>query len=401
MKTMKTIAIFLTSTFLFASCSIFKTIKLIKQGEIEQKQFKVQIPFENRAGLIVLKVKINEIEHDFLFDTGAPTVLSENLFKKLNLKVKSDQKTTDSQGNTSQLGFVEVDKISIGKINFLNIGAAVTDLNQTPEMSCMKIDGILGANLMRKGIWQIDYDKQIITITNSKDSLLIPENANIIKFSPDLAGIPLTEVNYNGTIDKNVTIDLGSNGDFSSSIKVFNKFNNKYVPIYRFGAKASGAFGSSSAIDTTIYAIIPEIKLGDIALSNQIVEFQKNAKTIGTEFFKNYRVIINWFDNELIMVKNKDYNYSTLKSYGISPIFKENKIFVGSIYMNSSASDQGIKLGDQILEMDGKNFRNCNNDCWCDEIIEGYNVKESQPMSVIILRDNQELKFQLKFNKLL
>ena len=98
---MKTIAIFLTSTFLFASCSIFKTIKLIKQGEIEQKQFKVQIPFENRAGLIVLKVKINEIEHDFLFDTGAPTVLSEKLFKKLNLKVKAVQKTTDSQVTSS------------------------------------------------------------------------------------------------------------------------------------------------------------------------------------------------------------------------------------------------------------------------------------------------------------
>ena len=92
---------FLTSTFLFANCNIFKTIKLIKQGEIEQKQFKVQIPFENRAGLIVLKVKINEIEHDFLFDTGAPTVLSEKLFKKLNLKVKAVQKTTDSQVTSS------------------------------------------------------------------------------------------------------------------------------------------------------------------------------------------------------------------------------------------------------------------------------------------------------------
>jgi hypothetical protein len=398
---MKTIAIFLTSTILFASCSIIKTIRLIKEGKIEQKQFKVEIPFSYKAGLIVLKVKINNIDCDFLLDTGAPTVLSKDLVKKLSMKIKTTQKIKDSQGNTSEMGFVEVEKISFGTVNFINIGAAVTDLDQTPEMSCLKIDGVLGANLMRKGIWQIDYDKQIITITNSKDSLLIPENANKIKFSPDILGSPLTEVNYNGVIDKNVIIDLGSNGDFGSSIKVFNKFNNKYLPVYRIGASGSGAFGSADIKDTTIYAIIPDIKIGDIALANQVVSFQRHSKIIGTEFFKNYRVIIDWFDNELIMIKNKDYNYSTLGSYGISPIFKENKLFVGSIYMNSSASEQGIKLGDQILEMNGKDFKNCNNDCWCDHIFGDDEVIENQTLSIIILRDNKELKFQLKFKKLL
>ena len=398
---MKTIAIFLTSTILFASCSIIKTIRLIKEGKIEQKQFKVEIPFSYKAGLIVLKVKINNIDCDFLLDTGAPTVLSKDLVKKLSMKIKTTQKIKDSQGNTSEMGFVEVEKISFGTVNFINIGAAVSDLDQTPEMSCLKIDGVLGANLMRKGIWQIDYDKQIITITNSKDSLLIPENANKIKFSPDILGSPLTEVNYNGVIDKNVIIDLGSNGDFGSSIKVFNKFNNKYLPVYRIGASGSGAFGSANIKDTTIYAIIPDIKIGDIALTNQVVSFQRHSKIIGTEFFKNYRVIIDWFDNELIMIKNKDYNYSTLGSYGISPIYKENKLFVGSIYMNSSASEQGIKLGDQILEMNGKDFKNCNNDCWCDHIFGDDEVIENQTLSIIILRDNKELKFQLKFKKLL
>ena len=194
---------------------------------------------------------------------------------------------------------------------------------------------------------------------------------------------------------------MGSNGDFGSSINVFNKFNNKYLPVYRIGASGSGAFGSANIKDTTIYAIIPDIKIGDIALANQVVSFQRHSKIIGTEFFKNYRVIIDWFDNELIMIKNKDYNYSTLGSYGISPIYKENKLFVGSIYMNSSASEQGIKLGDQILEMNGKDFKNCNNDCWCDHIFGDDEVIENQTLSIIILRDNKELKFQLKFKKLL
>jgi C-terminal processing protease CtpA/Prc len=69
--------------------------------------------------------------------------------------------------------------------------------------------------------------------------------------------------------------------------------------------------------------------------------------------------------------------------------------------MNSSASEQGIKLGDQILEMNGKDFKNCNNDCWCDHIFGDDEVIENQTLSIIILRDNKELKFQLKFKKLL
>ncbi|HEY1040840.1 MAG TPA: retropepsin-like aspartic protease, partial [Bacteroidia bacterium] len=195
----------------------------MKRGEVEQKQFKVEVPFEMRLGVIVIKVNINGIDRDFIVDTGAPNVISKELSEELKLTAVTNRKTGDSQGNSSSLSYVEIKKITIGGINFLNTGAAVGDLKQSTEVGCLRVDGFIGANLMRKAIWQFDYTKQLITITSSMDSLEVPANADKINFYSRITGTPLADIEYNGVMDKGVTIDLGSNGDFSSSKRVFDK----------------------------------------------------------------------------------------------------------------------------------------------------------------------------------
>ncbi len=41
---------------LFTSCKIIKTIKILKKGTVVQKNYKEEITFKSRAGLIVVKV---------------------------------------------------------------------------------------------------------------------------------------------------------------------------------------------------------------------------------------------------------------------------------------------------------------------------------------------------------
>ena len=207
---------------LLTSCSTIKTVKLMKSGEVEQEVFNVQIPFEYRLGLIILKVNIAGKEYDFLLDTGAPNAVSKKLAKELNLTPIFSEVVTDSNGANSEVGLVKWDHVSIGGVKFLNTGAVIVDLELSKEVGCLNIDGLIGSNLMRKAVWKFDYENQIITITNSTESLDIPSSAQKIPFKEDLAGIPTTNVTIGGATQKDVTIDLGSNGVIALEKKSFN-----------------------------------------------------------------------------------------------------------------------------------------------------------------------------------
>ena len=115
-------------SLILASCQTLKTIKLLKGGEVVQKEFTTTVPFEMRMGLIVLKVKINGEYYDFVLDTGAPNVISKELALTLKLGNLSERKVSDSQNASQNLGFTKVPKIEIGGIEFTNTGAAIADL---------------------------------------------------------------------------------------------------------------------------------------------------------------------------------------------------------------------------------------------------------------------------------
>ena len=392
----KAILILLTSLF-FGGCSTIKTTIFWKKGEVEQEKFKVVIPFEYRFGLVFLKVEIKGNEYDFVFDTGAPNVLSKKLAEKLNLKSKISGEIGDSQGKSSTLNLLNIDNISIGGIDFLNTGAIIADLSEPNEISCLKMDGIIGANLMKKAIWEIDYENQKITITNSIDSLEIPSDSKKIHFDQSLQGSPYIDLNINGKLIKDILIDLGSNGDFELSNKLLRKLQRQESfprTTFAYGSKSSGLYGRGSN-DTTRFAMVSNITLGEQTLNRQILKFSGNDPKIGTNFFKNYRVILNWDSEELTMIKINEYDNTKQKIIGFKPIIEGDKIFIGYIHNKSSADNAGLKLGDKIIEVNGKDYSTVCWDCWC-EIRENGFESELDSISITVLRGEQKLAFDLK-----
>ena len=389
---------------LLTSCSTLKTTKLMKSGEVEQKVFNVKIPFEYRLGLIILKVTISGEAYDFLLDTGAPNVISKELAQKLELSNIFEQQVVDSQNEEANLGFLLIKKLGIGGINFLNTGAVVADLKQSKELECLQINGFIGSNLMRKAVWKFDYENQIITISNSVASLNISESSEKIPFFTDITGIPIIDITLNGVKEKNVIVDLGSNGDITLSKKTFNKLVDTDPTISRtvsFGSSSSGLYGIG-AKDSIQHALISDISFGDVALKNTVVEFtNESAITIGTNYFKNYDLIINWFDKEIIVTKKKEYDNSSLISYGFSFNNKNDRLIVGGIYNNSSADHAGLKINDIILKIDTKKYGVLTADQWCNIIENGLFNEEKSTITVIVLRQNEELTFHLEKTNLL
>ena len=55
---------------IITGCNSIHITKLLSNGKVAQQEFKVNIPFEYRLGLMVLKVNIEGEEYDFLLDIG-------------------------------------------------------------------------------------------------------------------------------------------------------------------------------------------------------------------------------------------------------------------------------------------------------------------------------------------
>jgi len=380
-----------------SSCNSFKLIKLLKEGSVEQASFKTEIPFEMRLGLIIVPVTINGKTYDFLVDTGAPNLCTEELAAELNLETVVSQKAGDSQGVKEELDFVVMPDMYLNGICFKQTGAAVADLNKSEVLACLNADGIIGANLMKEAVWEIDYERKIITISEKRASFEIPDSVIHVPFSPALSFTPRVNITYNGVEDKNVTFDTGSNGYFASSKTVYKSIKDKTPTVKEaksYGSSGSGLYGAADS-DTNFTALIETTKLGDLTIQNHVVTFEKGSRTLGTKFLQNYRVIIDWSVNEILLIPVKPFKHSTYESFGFSPFISENKLIVSDLFINSQASKKGIQLGTQILEANGVDYRSLSTDQWCSIIQNGLVPEEQKTLKMLVLIDNQEVEIEL------
>jgi Aspartyl protease len=394
---MKKIYLSILVLFLFSSCNTLKLIKVLKKGSVEQKEFKTEIPFEMRLGLVIIPVTINGKTYEFLVDTGAPNVCSKELAAELKLKTKVTQTTGDSQGVKEKLDFVVVPEMYLSGICFKETGAAVADLKQSDVIACLNIDGIIGANLMKEAIWEFDYERKVITISDKKSSFSITENAIHLPFTPALSSTPKVTITYNGVEDKNVTFDTGSNGLFTTSKSTLKKIEEKKPPVKKatsFGSSGSGLYGAAKT-DTSYMILIDSTQIGGLYIENNAISIENGARLVGTKFLKNFRVIIDWNMKEILLIPVKPFVNNTFESFGFSPFISENKLIINELYVNSEASEKGIKIGTQILEVDGIDYRTCTADQFCTIINKGIVPEEKKSITLLVLTDGEEKTIEL------
>ena len=393
------IYIFTICLFFLSSCKGLKTKKLFSNGEVSHQEFKTEIPFEYRNGLILLKVTIEGKQYDFVLDTGAPNVVSKELAQQLNLKNKLKRKVGDSQNASSKLSFTKVKKITIGDIDFLNTGAIISDLS-LGAVGCLEIDGLIGGNLMQKAIWKIDYLNKVITIANSRDALQLSGTQKIIPFIHHAQGTPLINIRFNNVLQKNVKYDTGSNKGISAPKKVLNQLVNAGASIpmaHGFGISSYGLYGAGK-MDSLYFGKVENISLGDITLKNQSVQFKKKGSILlGTQFFKNYVTILDWFKKEIILIPQKEVELDK-PSFGFSHILKDQKLSVIRLMENSNAAKKGIQIGDQIVKIGEKDYTTTTWEDWCELINNG--ITKDNEVTITILKDGKEKSITLKKEKM-
>ena len=349
----------------------------VMPGEIDQT-----IEFTPVRGLIIIPVIIKGTEYRFLFDTGAPSAISESIQKKYGFKIVSTSDLTDAQGNKQNIKYVKIDTLDIQGTPFINTSAFVGNFENNPVLKCLNIDGIIGANLMRYYTWQIDLKNNKLRFTNQSINEICDSTFVKTSFHSDDQYSVLVDFKADEIVVKNIKIDYGFNSWFSLPGNVFDEMENRDVlnnVFIKVGTTTSGLFGKAQKHNTKI-GLFNTCTLNNLRLNNLEVQTGK-SRLLGTKLLQKYIVTIDWNNKLICFGDPEEISFEELATFGFSiGLSENNRIFFQSIVVDGPAQLAGIepemiidKLNDFSFE-DESDFCNYVNDYKAigDSVILGY-----------------------------
>ena len=388
---MKTKHLFLPLLLLLLSCN--SSNKFFSSGTVQSSQATEEIKINFVSNLPVCSVQINGKDYTFLIDTGAPTIISEEIFQELGLQKDYTANVADSQNNRQKQKFAMLPNIKIGNLEFQNIGSVVIDLRNGP-LKCFGFDGIVGANLMAKSFWRFNYQDSTATVAQKLSAFDVAQYDFSLDFAPKSQKTPVLK---GQVADKNLsfTFDTG----YSGNIEVQNdyEFYKNIAPentfITRQGSSTIGLYGLGE--NTQTFEMKSDVQIDKVSFAGEIVS--SGASTlIGNDFLKDYNFVIDWQANKIYLKKNGVPAPKTLESFGFSYLHIEGKFKVTSLFEEAKVP---LKIGDEILKINDIDLTKPDLDP-CDVIVNK-NSKQREKIDIVVKRDQDTLSFQLNKQRLI
>lgn len=377
--------------------------QFLQQGSVDQVVFYDQIPFQRPLDLLVIEVEFAGKKRRFLVDSGSPNLIDQRLAEELGLPVELKRKVTDANGRASKLPFVMLDSIKIGKTVYYETGAVVADIQGIPLLSCLGVEGFIGANLMRLGVWQIDYQRQMAHIVNHRDSLDHIPGTLAIPFTTSAQGTPSISCQLASGPEESVILDLGASGGIDLPLTSFYQWSERSQSelIIGYGAISTGLYGLR--VDTLRKAQVSSFYLDQDTTNHGpvLVEFSSShSPSLGNAFFEHYRVTLDWGRME-VFFEPVSPNSVDFRSFGFIPSFQNGQLQVGFLWENSPATQAGLSVGDRILFMNGVDCINMTTSSFCRLINGRYLQDQWSGVELILQKNGASEKVQLRKEVLL
>lgn len=330
-----------------------KWTKSIQYGSIQNQPFNSTVNVELINGLIIIPVQLGGKDYKFLFDTGAPNSISQEIQNELNYKMVSKGHIVDSDQNRAKVKYIQIDSLMIGNLPFYDQTAFVGDFTQNPLIKCLNIDGIVGSNLMRHCNWTIDYRAKRISMTN--DSMETNELSKI-SFQTDNQYNILVDLNVGKAKVKNITVDYGSNGSLSlptktyTSLQNLNEINKSYNEI---GFSQAGMIGNVIKLNREM-AYVDSLWLGDEYALNARLTSEKSG-LLGSKVLSNWVISIDWSNQYLILQERQEVPIAGVHGFGIG-FSQEKGVYIQSVIVDGPAHQKGLRPGMKVVKINDKVF---------------------------------------------
>ncbi|WP_209390978.1 retropepsin-like aspartic protease [Chryseobacterium sp. RR2-3-20] len=361
---MKNILILFFFTFCFVLDKAQAPINL-NTGNIAQKKYNQTLSYELVKKKIIVNVSINGKPHKFLFDTGAPMAVSKEIFDEYSLPKTGSIPLADASGKKQEMILTTVPSLKWGEIDFLNTPGIVFDESSTAMMKCFGVEGIIGSNMLRNSVVQIDHQKKQITITDNVKNLTITGNSYLDMKLSESQSNPFIRIvlQKDGVkVVDQVLFDTGADDFYEISTSAYHFFNEKNSVIKTL-AKSKGSFVYGfHGMNDTIEQFAIEIPLMTIVEDkfNNVISSTTSSKEsrLGYKVLEYGKTTLDYNKKRFYFEPYSDANKEliALHPWQIYPTIQNNKLVVGIIWDKSL--EKNLNLGDEIQNFNDIDYKN-------------------------------------------
>ncbi len=342
----------------------------------------VEVPVVVRHGVVLVPVHIDGIEREltFLLDTGAPTVVRNEIAAELGLTRTQTGGLTDAAGANLASTAIEIEGLHVGALHMRRVPAFAAQL---PDLGafCVELDGVLGVGAERgtgfldRTAIAIDYAGQRLALAPTADDLAregisVPVRRHELRADgSSVTTTPIVEVELGG-VRRWVAIDTGNSGAIDMSPSVFAELGRSFDEpglVTRTGALSLTATMQLSGVsyETRLDALgLGELKLRGVPITVQrpeqeTVELEGASKVlIGYQLLRNFRFVLDVANGvaRFVTVPGADPS-APARGLGFSWRELDGKVAVVTLLTPGPAQRSGIALGDELLAVDGVELR--------------------------------------------
>ncbi|PXX96978.1 hypothetical protein DF185_18295 [Marinifilum breve] len=363
---------------------------------LENEEYDVSIPFEYIKGHMYVSLKIGGKDYSFLFDTGAPTMISKELKNVLDCKKLQATELRAINHLKDSVENVLVSELRLADLSFKNIPVSVF-----PDLydRCDDYEsGIIGANLFRNSIVYISYKHKTIRITNDRKKIPVKGKYRWLMNMPENRNMPLVRaelINGKNKVGGEFVFDTGANCLITLSphfSKVFSEKKVLHMLDSTCGISGAGLLGAAK---DTILKInrIPELKINKARIKNVITR-DVQLSCLGCELIEYGDVLLDFKNRSFGFVPYEEETSSRQTYWPIDFLFNKNRVEISAIWDENL---NGIEVGNQLIEINGENVEQID---ICDAQYKDYFSGNDQ-VSLVIENSEGERKIfnisRLKF----
>ena len=341
-------------------CVSVPTLKASDLCSNDQSPASVQFQLYN--GGIVIPVQINDYQKqlNFLLDTGAEiSIIDKQLSQRLGLPAESEVTLLKPEAE-ALASLVHVRELRVGSLTLRDQSAISDDKQGLSQALGVHLDGTLGLNVLEQIRFKIDYSNTTVTLCPSAKYSEDPKGSAVQLIRS--GGLLLVPVTFNDSIQDHLCLDTGSN--FTNlSWNAWQRITENWHPREIVsGLRASGESEAQSYLTR-----LDSIQVGKMRVSRPAVVVTKPQTTgtlaqatfsglLGHNELKRFILTIDLPDNQLFLRPDPKYHPNPLRytTVGIQAQKQGTTFLVASVWDNSPASKAGIRIGDEILKIDGK-----------------------------------------------
>ena len=276
------------------------TISDFDRGHLEPAPVQpVEITYELERGLIILEASINGVQGRFIFDNGfSLSAVNTGFAQRAGIEFSGRSNIRDANSIRTSLPETTVERADIGGQVFVDTGFYLVDTDLF--LPCASVDGIIGASIINKINWHVDFNSQVILMDSTPfENVGITINTSVSSNNSSFARFKL-----NGLPIK-AKIDFGSTNEFKLGAEEFySSFIGEKAEartgIASFSATGPGKSDTRYTLTDTYSVASNGQQLpaqGGVVLTQKM----KYQAYVGIDWFKKYDVTINSSRKEYVL----------------------------------------------------------------------------------------------------